>query len=46
MMVLHEYVMANLPEVKDFVSEVPNGVFMPRKHRYNANNKRKKGKKK
>lgn len=46
MTVLHEYVMANLPIVEDCVSEVPNGIFMPKKHNYNANNKRKKGKRK
>lgn len=29
-----------------FPRDVPNGMFIPKKHNYNANNKRKKGKKK
>ena len=36
-----------LPEVKNPVWETaPQGIFIPRDHHYNANNKRKKGKKK
>ena len=36
-----------LPEVKNPVWEtIPQGIFIPRDHHYNVNNKRKKGKKK
>lgn len=36
-----------LPEVKNPVWETaPQGIFIPRDHHYNANNKRKKGKRK
>ena len=46
MTVLYEYVMTNIPKIIDFAGDVPNGMFIPNKHNYNANNKRKKGKKK
>lgn len=37
----------NAPEVKIPDWEIiPQGIFIPREHHYNANNKRKKGKKK
>ena len=37
----------NAPEVKMPAWEtIPQGIFIPRDHHYNANNKRKKGKKK
>lgn len=37
----------NLPGVKNPVWETtPKGIFIPKDHHYNANNKRKKGKKK
>ena len=36
-----------LPEVKNLVWETAHqGIFIPKDHHYNANNKRKKGKKK
>lgn len=36
----------NIPEVKTPEYIIPKGIFIPRDHHYNANNKRKKGKKK
>ena len=37
----------NIPEVEMPALEItPQAIFIPRDHRYNANNKRKKGKKK
>lgn len=46
MMALHEYVLASIPPSYDTVSDVPNGKFIPKDHHYNANNKRKRMKKK
>lgn len=46
MTVLHEYALASIPPIYDTVCDVPNGKFIPKDHHYNANNKRKKGKKK
>ena len=36
----------DIPEVKMPDYTIPQGIFIPRDHHYNANNKRKKGKKK
>ena len=36
----------DIPEVKIPEHIVPQGIFIPKDHHYNANNKRKKGKKK
>ena len=46
MMFLHEYALASIPPNYDAVCDVPDGKFIPKDHHYNANNKRKKGKKK
>ena len=37
----------DIPEVKmPGLTTIPQGIFIPRDHHYNTNNKRKKGKKK
>ena len=36
----------DIPEVKMPDYTIPQGIFIPRDHHYNANNKRKKGKRK
>ena len=36
----------DIPEVKIPEYVIPQGIFIPRNHHYNANNKRKKGKNK